>query len=129
MIASQAAFDAVPAKTITFLHPERQEELRRIAKRAEHFREKSQGSYAVDVVIPKKHNRLIKINCRQYPLNRRFHLRQQERIAQRFQPRPEKGLHLFRAGKTFTGKKPCNAFCAADVPPRNCSAIQLFTRR
>jgi hypothetical protein len=99
----------------------------------------------------------MSIQRRENSRDRHLHVRQQKRIAQQFEPRPQKGFNFFSVGETFAQEQACDAWrdgpclpavgavrfqelatgrvrpiggldATGHVPP-NRRAIQLFRRR
>ena len=97
-------FNALAAQAVTFFHAQRQKKLwsgscRTV--RAQHFRQKRERRYAIDIVISEKKHSFVSIQRVQNARHRFIHLRQQKRIGQGFQTRSQKIFNLPAAGESF----------------------------
>src|SRR5215469_17203010 len=98
------------AQSVALLHAQRQKQFRRAAVRTQHFIEQRQRSHPIHIVIPEQHDAFTSIKRSENTSNRRIHLWEQKRIAQRAKTRSQEIFNFLRGMKSFPGKQPRDAF-------------------
>src|SRR2546430_2768541 len=89
-----AALDSFAAEPVTFLHARRQKERRRSAIGTKHFAQKRKRCDPINIVVAVEDNLFPGGNSPQDSIDGVAHLREQKRIAQAAQSRPQKFLRL-----------------------------------